>query len=83
MLRIAVRIKSRLVMIYDKDQHIAELEATVQALSSKLAELNKRQMARNNEQSLKWRNKAFYYKKQLDRMKDQLIQTRRPNESLC
>lgn len=57
---------------YSKDQHIAQLEATNRALADKLADVNKRMMARNNEQALKWRNKYFYIKKQLDRMKHQL-----------
>jgi len=49
--------------IYDKDKHIAMLEATNTALAEKLAYLNKRKMAKNGEQATKWRDSAFYYKR--------------------
>lgn len=51
---------------YDKDKHIQMLEVTNKALVDKITHLNKRQMARNNEAALKWRGKAFYYKKKID-----------------
>lgn len=49
--------------ILDKDQHISLLVETNKALAERLAFLNKRGMAKNNEQSIKWRNKAFYWQR--------------------
>lgn len=49
--------------ILDKDQHISLLVETNKALAEKLAFLNKRIMQRNDEQAIKWRNKAFYWKR--------------------
>lgn len=48
--------------MYDKDKHIAVLEATNEALAIRLSQLNKRKMARNSEATNKWRRQAFYYK---------------------
>lgn len=47
---------------YNKDRHIELLKITNEALAFKLADLNKRKMARNTEMSLKWRRQAYYYK---------------------
>lgn len=58
--------------IYNKDQHIAQLESINQALTNELVALKKRMMARNNEQSLKWRNKYFYLKKQMGKIEKEL-----------
>lgn len=55
-------------MVYDKDKHIEELQTINSALTSKLSEMTKRKMERNNEATLKWRNKYFYVKKQLDEL---------------
>lgn len=49
--------------MYDKDRHISQLEAVNEALMEKITFLTRRKMERNNLQSLKWRNSAFYYKK--------------------
>jgi len=55
--------------MFDKDTYIAQLEEINKALSEKLAFLNKRAMKRHDEQSLKWREKAFYYKKRYEGIK--------------
>lgn len=52
--------------VYNKDAHIAQLEAVNSALADKLAFLNKRNMKKHDAQSLKWRDRAFYYKKRVD-----------------
>lgn len=55
--------------IYNKDKHIAQLEATNRALADKLADLMKKQMQKHDKASLAWRDKYFYLKKQLDSIK--------------
>ena len=55
-------------MDYDKDKHIETLETTNAALVDKITYLNKRQMKRNTETSLKWRGKALYYRKKIERL---------------
>jgi hypothetical protein len=54
--------------MYDKDQHIAQLEAVNLALTEQLTALNKRKMARNDEAARKWRAQAFYYKQKCARL---------------
>lgn len=49
--------------VYNKDHHISRLEEINKAMAEKLAFLNKRMMAKNNEQSIKWQNKCFYWKR--------------------
>lgn len=58
--------------MYDKDQHIEELTTINEALVSRLADLNKRKMARNNEAANKWRNKCFYWKNKCESIQKQL-----------
>ena len=50
----------------DKDKYIETLETVNRALVDKITDLNKRQARRNTEASIKWRGKAFYYKKKID-----------------
>ena len=56
-------MESKGVKVYDKDSHIAELEAINQALSHHLVELKKKAHKQHNEMSKKWRDKCFYYKR--------------------
>lgn len=48
---------------YSKDHHIQLLESTNQTLVEKLLYLKKRMQQRNDEQTLKWRNKAYYWQR--------------------
>lgn len=48
---------------YDKDKHIAQLEATNKALAEKIVDMNKRQQLRHDATSLKWRNECMYLRK--------------------
>ena len=47
----------------DKDTYIAQLEEINKALVERLTWSQKRNMLRHNETSIKWRNKAFHYKR--------------------
>jgi len=49
--------------MYTKDEHIVQLEATIEALMNRLSKLQREKNKRNDEQALKWRNSCFYYKK--------------------
>lgn len=49
--------------ILDKDKHIELLIEVNKALAEKLSFMNKRIMQKNDEQAIKWRNKAFYWKR--------------------
>lgn len=62
--------------ILDKDQHISLLIETNKALAEKLAFLNKRAMARNDEQAKKWQSKAFYWKRKFDDLKEKYLTDR-------
>lgn len=53
-------------MDYDKDAHIEKLETINSALVDKLENLKRRKMARNDEAALKWRGKAFYWKRKFE-----------------
>lgn len=54
------------MMPSDKDKHIEVLEVSNNALVEKLNSLTRRKMARNHEAALKWRGKAFYYKRKYE-----------------
>lgn len=60
------------VEVYNKDTHIQCLEETNKALAMKLAFLNARQMRRNDEQTTKWQNKAFYWKRKFEQLVNHL-----------
>lgn len=49
--------------VYDKDKHIENLETVNATLSQRLTEILREKRRINDEQVLKWRNQAFYYKK--------------------
>ena len=64
---------SRTMDVYDKDTHILRLEEINKALSEKLSFLNKRMMSRNSEQSIKWQNKCFYWKRKYLTLCERLV----------
>ncbi len=47
---------------YKKENLIEELKVIKEALTKELVYLRRRKMGRNDEQSLKWRSKSYYYK---------------------
>lgn len=56
------------------DIRVEELEEEVRVLERRLARALAEKNRRNDEQALKWRNSAFYYKKRLKLLESRLAQ---------
>lgn len=63
--------------MYDKDKHIENLESTNAALAELVSKLKKRKMEKTNENTVMWRNKYYYVKKENTRLKSEIENLKR------